>query len=187
MTDLTPLCALGAPEPRRTARGALSLTENPDLALASLALRAGETQPAPFGLTLPGPGAFNAAGEVLALWTGPGQWMLAAERSPDADFAAELRAQAPGCSITEQTGGWCCVEIASATGAAPLDRLLEKLVNLPPAALCPGRAARTGLHHLSVFVIRRSTDRLAVLGMSSAAGSLWHALDAAALRLESFA
>ena len=37
---------------------------------------------------------------------------------------------------------------------------------------------------MSVFVIRRSEDRLAVLGMRSAAGTLWHVLDAAAKRLE---
>ncbi|KGJ02633.1 hypothetical protein IT41_16850 [Paracoccus halophilus] len=34
----------------------------------------------------------------------------------------------------------------------------------------------TGLHHLSVFLIHRAEDRLAVIGMRSLAGALWHAL-----------
>ncbi|PJE33808.1 sarcosine oxidase subunit gamma, partial [Pseudooceanicola lipolyticus] len=53
MTDLSPLTALGAAAPRRQSFGALTIWENADMALASLALRRGGTPPQPFGLTLP--------------------------------------------------------------------------------------------------------------------------------------
>ena len=64
-----------------------------------------------------------------------------------------------------------------------LERLRERLVNLPPATLAPGCATRTLMHHMSVFVIRRSDDCLTVMAMRSMAGSLWHALAQAAGRL----
>ena len=183
MTDLIPLTALGAAAPRQAAIGALRLSENAGLALASLALRAGAPRPAPFGLDLPGPGGWTAGMGTAAFWTGPDQWMIEAEGRAHEDFARALAAEAPGCSVTEQTDGWVAIEIASAAGPAPILRLLEKLVNLDPAGLGPGRATRTGLHHMSVFVLRRAPDRLAVLGMRSAAGSLWHALETAANNL----
>lgn len=72
--------------------------------------------------------------------------------------------------------------MSSAPLPAPVLALLAKLVNLGPVRLAANSAARTGLHHMGVFVIRRAPDHLAVLGMRSAAGSLWHALDTAAAR-----
>lgn len=184
MTDLAPLTALGQSEPRHARFGALTLAERPDIGLASLALRRGTAAPQPFGLTLPDPGCMASVQGVEAFWTGPDQWMIAAQGRAEEDFAAAVRQQAPGCSVTEQTDAWVVVEIVSEAGGAALLALAEKLVNLPPASLSPGRATRTGLHHMSVFVIRSGDTRLAVLGMRSAAESLWHALAAAAQRLE---
>lgn len=183
LTPLMPLCALGGDDPRQLILGALTLTERPDVALASLALRRGMDAPAPFGLTLPQPGHCTGAGDITAIWMGPGQWMIAASGQAETDFAATVLAEAPGASVTDQTDGWVCIDITSTMGGAPINRLLEKLVNLPPAALQPGCATRTGLHHLGVFVLRHTDDRLAVLGMRSSAGSLWHALAQAAERL----
>lgn len=183
MPDLTPLTALGDPAPRSVTHGALTLTETPGLALASLALRRGTAEPAPFGLALPGPGRRVAGRGMAAFWTGPGQWMLEAEARAETDFAAEVAAACPGCSVTEQTDGFVAFEIASADGAVPIGALLTKLVNLDAAAFAPGHAIRTGLEHMSVFVLRRDEGQLAVLGMRSAAGTLWHALETAARRL----
>nr|WP_153747247.1 sarcosine oxidase subunit gamma [Rhodovulum strictum] len=180
---MTPITALGADLPRCARFGPLTLTETPGLALASLALRRGTAAPALFGLTLPSPGGWVAGAGVAAFWTGPGQWMIEAEGRAEHDFAAEVKRAAPGCSVTEQTDGWVAIEIASSAGADPLIRLMEKLVNVDAATFGPGRATRTALEHMGVFLIRRAEDRLAVLGMRSAAGSLWHALETAASRL----
>lgn len=199
MTDLTPLTALGAAAPQSARFGALTLAENPGLALASLALRAGQVPPAPMGLALPGPGGWTEAGGIAAFWTGPGQWMIegpgaAAQNlappdltSPDFandDFAARVAAAAPGCYVTEQTDGFAGFEVVSDAGPAPVEAWLSRLVNIDLGTFGPGRATRTGFDHMSVFVIRRTAGRVAVLGMRSAAGSLWHALTVAAARLE---
>jgi heterotetrameric sarcosine oxidase gamma subunit len=184
VTDLKPITALGTEAPRSETFGALSITENADLALASLALRRGTAQPVPMGLALPGPGGWAAGQGVAAFWAGPGLWMIEAAGRAEEDFARELKSAAPGCSVTEQTDGWVAFEVISSAGAAPILRLLEKLVNIDPAGFGPGRATRTGLEHMSVFVIRRAGDRLAVLGMRSEAGTLWHALETAAARQE---
>ncbi|WP_126976397.1 sarcosine oxidase subunit gamma [Frigidibacter oleivorans] len=175
MTDLRPVTALGGETPARLQAGGHTLREIGDMGLASLALRQGAAEPAPFGLALPGPGQWQAGAEVAAFWTGPGQWMIERPGRADSDIAAELAPLCPGCSVTEQTDAFACFEIAAADGAA-MDRLLARLVNLDPARLRPGSAQRTGFEHLPVFVIRRAGDRVAMLGMRSAAGSLWHAL-----------
>lgn len=180
MPDLAPITALGAETPRREAFGALTLAENAGLALASLALRRNAARPMPLGLDLPGPGGWAAGEGGAAFWTGPDQWIIAAEGRAEEDFAAAVKAAAPGCSVTEQTDAWVAFEITSAAGPAPIVRLLEKTVNIDPEAFGPGSAQRTGLEHLSVFVIRPAEERLTVLGMRSAAGTLWHALETAA-------
>lgn len=184
MPDLKPTTALGEPRTRVFHHGALNLAENDGLALASLALRRGAAQPAPFGLALPGPGGWTANGAVSAFWTGPGQWMIEAPGKAETDFAAEIVAHAPGCSVTEQADGFAAFEIRSGAGEPPILALTAKLLNLDPARFGPGSATRTGLEHMSVFAIRRAADHLAVVGMRSAAGTLWHALEAAVARVK---
>lgn len=183
MPDLKPITALGGGTARAVKYGALTLEENTGLALASLALRRGAAEPAPFGLRLPGPGLWTSDGNAGALWTGPGQWLLEAPGRAETDFAADVVAACPGCSVTEQTDGFTAFEIRSAAGEAPILALMAKLVNLNPSRFGPGAATRTGLEHMSVLVIRRAADRLAVIGMRSAAATLWHALEIAAARL----
>lgn len=180
MPDLSPTTALGASTPRFAQIGALTLTENTGLALASLTLRRDTVQPVPMGLRLPGPGGWTGGNGVSAFWTAPGQWFIEAEGRADGDFAGEIARVVKGCSVTEQTDGWVAYEIESAEGAAPILALMEKTVNIDTAGFGPGRATRTALEHLGVHIVRRADDHLAVFGMRSAAESLWHALETAA-------
>lgn len=182
MTDLIPVTALGDVAPRGERLGTLTISENAGLGLASLALRKGQVAPAPFGLVLPGVAQAIQTGAHGAFWTGPNQWMIEGEGRAETDFAAALAGVAPGCSVTEQTDGFVTFEITSDAGAAPIEALLVKLVNIDPQMLGPGRTTRTGLHHMTVFLIRRAEDRLAVIGMRTLAGSLWHALSDTARR-----
>lgn len=184
MTDLSPLTALGTAHPQALTFGVLTLRENAGLALASVALRKGTGQPAPFGLALPGPGGWVGGSGVGAFWMGPGQWMVEADGQAEEDFAARLVALCPGCSVTEQTDGFVAFEIASSAGPEPVERLLERLVNVDLGGFGPGSAQRKGFEHMSIFVIRRAADHLAVLGLRSAAGSIWHALTLAAGRVQ---
>ncbi len=118
-----------------------------------------------------------------AFWIGPGQWMIEGQGRAESDFAAEVLAQAPGASVTEQTDGFAAIEITSSAGGAPIAALIEKLANVDPRQLTPGTAMRTGLEHMTVFLIRRDEEKLAVIGMRSYADALWHALEVAATRL----
>ncbi|MBY6203091.1 sarcosine oxidase subunit gamma [Maritalea mobilis] len=181
MTDLTPITALGGTVARSEDFGVLRLTEQPDLSLASLSLRKGQGVPSPFGLTLPGVGQSSQAGEYGAFWIGRDQWMIEAQGTQD--IAAMLKAEVPEASVTEQTDGFATFEISSAGGAGPLEAVMRKLVNLDPQAFEPGAATRTTLEHISVFLVRRAEDRLAVIGMRTYAGALWHALSTAARRI----
>ncbi|MER9306439.1 sarcosine oxidase subunit gamma family protein [Mesorhizobium sp. M0496] len=184
MANLKPLIALYAEKPRSASFATLEIRENENLALASLALRRETVEPQPFGLNLPGPGCWVAGQEVAAFWTGPDQWMIEAQGRSEEDFAANLKEQAPSCSVTEQTGGWVAVEIMSAAGTEAIEALLEKLINIDLAEFGPGRATRTVLEQMTCFVIRRSETQVAVLGARSFAASLWHALEIAAKKLE---
>lgn len=182
MTDLSPISALGHAAPQAIRIGGLTITENTGLALASLALRQGGEEPQPFGLALPGPGDWVKAGSISAFWTGPGAWIIEADGRAEGDFAGALKAEAPGCSVSEQTDGWVVFEIAG--DAATIEALLEKLVNLDAPRFAVGSARRTGLEHMSVFVIRRAEEQLAIMVMRSAAGSVNHAIETVARRLE---
>ncbi len=176
MTDLTPITALGRAEAAHATHGALTLAERPDMALASLTLRRGMTPPE--GL----PDVGQAKGG--AFWIGPDQWMLEGPGLAETDFATNVKGDFPGCSMTEQTDAFSVVEVTSSKGAAPLEALMAKLVNIDPATFTAGRAIRTGLHHMTVFVIRRADDQIAVIGMRSYAAALWHTLDQTAQRLQ---
>lgn len=176
MPDLVPITALGADAPVRAGFGPLIIVEETGYALATLSAPRGLDALSPFGLDLPGPGRCGTGDGLAALWTGPGQWMLAAPGRAESDFAVEVVAAAPGCAVTEQTDGWAVFEIASSAGSAPIEALLERTVNLDLSDLGPGAATRTLLEHLSVFILRPAGDRLTILGPRSSAGSLWHAL-----------
>lgn len=182
MPDLAPLTAFGRVEPRRQRFGAMALAENTTLGLASLAVGRSDEAPQVMGLRLPSPGAWAETAGIGAFWMSPGQWMVAVENAADADLERDLRTALPDAAITGQTDGWVILEITSDAVPEALDRVMEKLVNLDPSRFGPGSATRTGLEHMSVFVIRRSPTTLAVLGMRSAAGTLWHALEAAVSR-----
>ena len=175
MSDLAPSHALGGAQPRTVAHGSLRLTETPSTALASLSARRGCGAP-PFAL--PAPGTWIAAGALNVIWTGPGQYMVEGPGLAHTDFAARIAALAAGWSVTEQTDAWVVIAVDG-----PPEPLLARLVNVDPARMGPGQACRTVIEHMPVFLVRRAVDRLDILGMRSAAGSLWHRLEATAGRL----
>ncbi|MEC7763037.1 MAG: sarcosine oxidase subunit gamma [Pseudomonadota bacterium] len=183
MTDLTPITALGAEAPRARTFGPLTITEVADLGLASLALRKRQSAPTVFGLSLPEPGKAVTGDTASAFWTGPGQWMIEGPGQGDSDFAARVKAEAPEASVTEQTDGFTAFDVVAAT-SDQIDALMAKLVNVDLSRFTMGHATRTGLHHMTVFIIRRADTRLAVIGMRTLADAVWHALSDAAKRLE---
>lgn len=183
MHKLKPMTALGADVPRVETIGNLTITENPDLALASLAARQGQAQgvekalKGALSLALPGPGKSTRAAAHAAFWMGPEQWMVVAPQDKHELLAGELKSIVDDKgSVTEQTDGWCCFDVTGPGLAA----LFERLSPAPLRQMARGDAIRTTLEHLGVFLWVQAEDRVAVLAPRSSAGSLHHALAAAA-------
>lgn len=131
MTDLVATSAFGPTEAHAETHGPVRMIERMDIGLASLALRKGQAAPQVFGAALAEPGKFGAG----SIWMAPGQWMIERPDAADADMAALVLAEAPGCSVTEQTDGWVIIDLE--THASAMDSLLERLVNLPKDAVAP--------------------------------------------------
>ena len=182
---LYPVLATGDAQPRHARHGIVTLTEVPDLAIASLAQRAGgrdaltalsqELIDAP----LPEPRRVaGSRGGVQMMWTGPDQWLVLAPFATHEDIAERLAKSAGGAaSVTEQTDAWVCFALEGAGCIA----LLERLCRLDLARMEAGMADRTGIEHMGCFVICDAPGTAwRVLGARSSALSLWHALESVA-------
>lgn len=180
--SLKPLNALLGAAPRVDTIGAVSISENPSIALASLATRRGRADRVAevaeeLGLDLPGPGRASGSAPYAALWLGPDQWLIMAEGDADQDIAGALEtAFGTAASVTEQTGGWVCLDV---TGPA-LPALFERLCAVDSAAMEPGQGTRTVIEHLGCYIICIDAAQFRLFGPRSSAGSLHHALTTAA-------
>ena len=156
----------------------MSIVENDAYAIASLTLRReqggafAQAARSTLGLDLPRPGESVAGEPWSAFWTGPDQWFVTAPITTHEDIERRLRAAfGTSASITEQTGAWVRFD-ASGTH---VDAMMERLTMLDFAAMAPGAATRTTIHHMNVFVLR-TDEGFAFLGARSSAASLHHAL-----------
>ena len=180
--SLKPLNALLGSGPRVDSIGAVTISENVGIALASLATRRGQADliaavAKGLGLDLPGPGRASDSAPYAALWLGPDQWLVMVEGDADQDIAAALEAAfGPAASITEQTGGWVRLDV---TGPG-LPALFERLCAIDTAAMEPDQGTRTVIEHLGCYVICISAEQFRLFGPRSSAGSLHHALTTAA-------
>jgi len=184
--ELEPVTPFGTAVPPERALGRFRLSARGCDQVASLALRRGSATPTQeaLGLVLPGPGRFSEGGGRLAIWTGPGQWLVEQREEAGEPLEGWLKRHAPACSITDQSDGWAGVDVEAQANAAALQALLERLVNLDLRAFALGSATRTLVEHMSVIVVRRRADCVTILAMRSLAGSLWHALETKVERLE---
>ena len=185
-TALAPITALGARTPRMDRIGPVTITENPDVALASVAQRLGHdlAAGATLQVALPGPGGHASGADGLgALWLGPGSWMIEAPLRPGDDLSDRLKSQLGAtASVTDQTDAWVCFDIDAADAGA----LFERLCILDTRAMDAGNGGRSVIEHVGCLIICRDANRrFSVLGPRSSAGSLHHALAAAAAALAS--
>ncbi len=153
-------CAEGAAaRPSATARplGPLSIVSVTAWSVADPAL-SGSVQAA-FGLTLPSAGRWTQAGDLAALWVGPGHWWLAAGHAALIDISdarAVLRIGGP---------------------AAPTILASLLPIDLHPRAFQPGHIANTVAAHIGVQI--RQLDDAPTYDLSclrSYAGSLWRSV-----------
>ncbi|WP_293962461.1 hypothetical protein [Sneathiella sp.] len=181
---LAPLTALGNDTPVVVTIGGITICENPDLTIASLAARKDRGAElhsklqADTKVQLPDPGKMMFAEDVAAIWTGVEQWLLLAPISSHPDYAAEVKTVvADSASVTEQTDGWVVFDIAGNN----LIPMLERLCNLNSKALSSGEATRCLIEHLGCLIICRESGReFTILGPRSSAASLHHSLVTAA-------
>ncbi|SEK28228.1 sarcosine oxidase subunit gamma [Roseovarius azorensis] len=180
MHDLVAITSLGANAARLDCVGAVTLTEVPDWALASVTARLGQEDACRvalatlLGVELPGPGGMVAGPEVSAFWTAPDQWMVEAPYEAHQDLARAVKeVMGDTASVTEQSDGWCRFDIEG----EGLGAVFERLCNLDLATAAPGSASRTAIEHMGCFVLCRTAGgHISVIGPRSSAGSLHHAL-----------
>lgn len=183
---LETITALGARAPRTDRIGEVMIAENPDVALASVTGRRGHDLAASEALAvaLPGPGGHATGAEGMgALWLAPGSWMIEAPLRRGDDLAARVKAAVgAAASVTDQTDAWICFDI----DAADAGSLFERLCPLDTRRMDSGSCSRSIIEHIGCLVVCRDRNqRFSILGPRSSAGSLHHALVAAAAALAS--
>ncbi len=178
MHDLTPLTALGASKPRSDTIGPVTISEAPDVALASVTARLGQEAAcqdalrALLGIPAPDIAAYASGPQLSAFWIGPDSWMIMAPYDTHPGLANRLTSVCKDtASVTDQTGAWARFDL---TGP-DLPRLMERLCNLDLAHMPPGRARRSVIDHLGCYVIKHQ-DGILLFAPRSAAQSLHHAL-----------
>lgn len=192
MSDLAALTALGGTAPKVETIGAVTLTEMPDVALASLAARLGgkaamaDAAMAYLGASLPGPGTAAIGATVgnpfTVWWSGVEQWMVEAPYASHELLADHLKAAVGAAgSVTEQSDGWVRFDL-STSGAGPgIPAILERLCPVDAHAMTAGATTRTVVEHLGCFILCREAGHLfSIYGPRASAGSLHHALVTAA-------
>ncbi|WP_299969255.1 sarcosine oxidase subunit gamma [uncultured Roseobacter sp.] len=183
MHDLTPITALGGSAARVDSVGDVTLTEVPDVALASVAARrrqeaaCAQTLERLLGTAVPLPGYAAEGAEYAAFWTGPDQWMLSADFNGYEDVAARIKAEVGDrASVTEQTDAWVCFDLVGGR----INAVLELLCNVDLTRFETGRATRTSIHHLGCYVISTNAGQsVRILGPRASADSLHHAITTA--------
>ncbi|MFT7060613.1 MAG: heterotetrameric sarcosine oxidase gamma subunit [Pseudorhodobacter sp.] len=178
--NLTAITALGGTVPRLETAGNLTLTENPDIALANLAARRGHVSACQQHLAalvnsaVPGPGKAVLHHPEAAFWIGPDQWMVGAPFARHEDLAAQLKTRLGDAAlVTDQTVAWVCFDLRG----DGIEDVMALLCALNVTAMQTGDASRTVIHHLGCFVIRRDpANWVRILGPRASAGSLHHAI-----------
>jgi sarcosine oxidase subunit gamma len=176
--DLIATTALGTSAPAVDHHGPVTLTEEPGIALASIAARRGGERTTilairrMIGPTAPKAGHWAGA-RIIAFWTGPDQWMLEAPYdSEELLFERAIQEVKGKASVTEQTGAWCRFDLRGTNLAAVMERLCP--INM--ATFIAGNATRTSIDHLGCFVLCRAENHISILGPRSSAESLHHSL-----------
>lgn len=183
---LATITALGSRQPRTDRIGDVIITENPDVALASLTERHGQDLAASrlLSVALPGPGGHAMDADGLgALWLAQGSWMIEAPLWTGDDLAARVKSSVgPAASVTDQTDAWVCFDIDAADAGA----LFERLCPLDTRRMDADSGSRSVIEHIGCLIVCRDRNqRFSVFGPRSSAGSLHHALVAAAVALAS--
>ena len=181
--NLKTVSALGEAAPRIDNFDHITIAENDELALASVAVRLGREAECHAALEnllggVPDVGRTILRDPEAGFWMGPEQWMIGAPRATHELLADQLKERfGDAASVTEQSGAWATFDV---TGAM-MREMSERLCNIPIRRMVAGDVHRTVIHQLGCFVIRREAeDHIRILGPRASAKNLHHALLTAA-------
>lgn len=120
----------------------------------------------PLGLGFPAPNTALTKGEARIVWTGRGQAALIGVPVPEGMQAA--------AAVTDQTDGLAAFALRGARAAEVLARLVP--IDLREAVFPPGSAARSGLNHMPLILVREEAGFL-ILTFRSMARTAWAELN----------
>lgn len=167
------LIAKTALEGQVVTRGGLTLREVDPGPITSIALFPGQEKLVAkglkaLGLSFPGPNALVTGKDgALLVWTGRDQAFLIGAEAPVLE----------GAAMTDQSGGWCTLELSGPAAADALMRLVP--LDLRLAAFPVGRAVRSGLNHMGMVMIRTGDEAFEIMVFRSMARTAWHEIEAA--------
>ncbi len=183
MHNLKAITALGGTEAQIDTIGTVTISECPDWSLSSVSARLGSEKTTntafkkALGIGFPKPMLSENKSGVTAFWTGANQCFVEAPYATHETLATTLAtALKAKASVTEQSDGWVRFDVDGADCFAILERSCAADTPMMPI----GGVTRVILEHLGCFVLRRSDHHFSVYGPRSSAGSLHHALVAAA-------
>lgn len=126
----------------------------------------------PLGLAFPAPNTWAAKGAARIVWTGRDQAFLMGVVPPALD----------GVAVTDQSDGWAGLSLSGPGAEAALARLVA--LDLRAAAFPIGSAARVGLNHMSMVLLRVAEEAFEIYVFRSMARTAWHELAEVLDRLE---
>ncbi|MFZ1469208.1 MAG: sarcosine oxidase subunit gamma [Paracoccaceae bacterium] len=115
----------------------------------------------PLGLTFPEPGHWASKAQARIVWTGRDQAFLMGVAAPEID----------GAALTDQSDAWAGFTLTGPGAAQALARLVA--LDLRVASFPPGRAARTGLNHMAMVLLRTGDEAFTLFVFRSMARSAW--------------
>ncbi len=124
------------------------------------------------GLTFPTPGTFTKKGDARLVWTGREQAFLMGVAPPALE----------GAALTDQSDGWAGFALSGAGAEAALARLVA--LDLRASAFPVGSAAKAGLNHMPLMLLRTGDMGFELYTFRSMARTAWHELSEVLDRLE---
>ncbi len=118
----------------------------------------------PLGLSFPEPGCFTEKGDARLIWTGREQAFLTGVAAPALE----------GAALTDQSDGWAAFRLSGPQAVDALARLVA--LDLRESAFPVGRAARAGLNHMALILLRTGPQEFELMVFRSMARSAWHEL-----------
>ncbi len=151
----SPLGAIRSPDPTPNDDG---LFERPFLTHVNLRLDAADTKALAavhrtLHLHLPLTPNTTAAGAMLAIWLGPDEWLLLADRQESGPLVAELQAELTGhlASVVDISTGQTVIRLRGPSTRDVLARGCA--LDLDPAVFAPGACAQTLLARAQVLLL----------------------------------